>query len=89
MTGCIVTSLCEHHHGDVYNTRPHAPLAVNCHPHVHVIFPQDGRTALYQASAYGHDKVVDLLANAGAAVDVQEEVCACMCVLLPIIYYGM
>ena len=41
--------------------------------HIHYI-PQDGRTALYQASAYGHSKVVDLLTKAGAAVDVQEEV---------------
>ena len=46
---------------------------VNSHPHVHYI-PQDGRTALCQASVNGHHKVVDLLTNAGAAVDVQEEV---------------
>ena len=45
----------------------------NSHPHIHYI-PQDGRTALYQASACGYHKVVDLLTNAGAAVDVQDEV---------------
>ena len=36
--------------------------------------PQDGRTALHQASINGQHKVVDLLTNAGAAVDVQKEV---------------
>ena len=41
--------------------------------HLHYI-PQDGRTALNQASYNGHHKVVDLLTNAGAAVDVQAEV---------------
>ena len=46
---------------------------VNSHLYVHYI-PQDGHTALYQASFYGHHKVVDLLTNAGAAVDVQTEV---------------
>ena len=46
---------------------------VNSHPHMHNI-PQDGRTALYQASVNGHHKVVDLLTNAGAAVDVQNVV---------------
>ena len=46
---------------------------VNSHPHIHYI-PQDGLTALYHASCYGHHKVVDLLTNAGAAVDVQNEV---------------
>ena len=54
-----------------HNTR------TNVHSHTHVQYiPQDGRTALHQASAYGHHKVVDLLTNAGAAVDVhvQEEV---------------
>ena len=46
---------------------------------------QDGRTALYQASIWGHHKVVDLLTNAGAAVDVQAEVCVHMIVDLLII----
>ena len=46
---------------------------VNSHPHIHNI-PQDGCTALHQASAFGHHKVVDLLTIAGAAVDVQDEV---------------
>ena len=34
-------------------------------------------TALKEASFIGHHKVVDLLTNAGAAVDVQDEVCLC------------
>ena len=46
---------------------------VNSHLHMHCI-PQGGLTALYQASVNGHPKVVDLLTNAGAAVDVQDEV---------------
>ena len=46
---------------------------VNSHPLVHYI-PQDGRTALYLASINGQHKVVDQLTNAGAAVDVQDEV---------------
>ena len=47
---------------------------VNSHPHVHYT-SQDGWTALIQASFNGHHKVVVLLTNAGAAVDVQNEVC--------------
>ena len=35
---------------------------------------QNGRTALWQASIGGHDKVVEILTNAGAAVDVQNKV---------------
>ena len=50
---------------------------VNIHPiNVHYI-PQDGSNALEEASFNGHHKVVDLLTNAGAAVDVQDEVCLC------------
>ena len=63
--------------GDVYIVTSQYKTScttVNSHPHVHCI-PQDGRTALYQASFNGHHKVVDLLTNAGAAVDVPEEVC--------------
>ena len=56
-----------------YNTSKTC-TTVNSHPHVHYI-PQDGRTALMQASFRGHHKVVDLLTNAGAAGDVQDEVC--------------
>ena len=37
--------------------------------------PQDGRTALWQASIAGHLEVVEVLTNAGAAVDIQDEVC--------------
>ena len=51
---------------------------VNSQPHVHYI-PQDGLTALNQASFDGHYKVVDLLTNAGAVVDVQDEVYLCLC----------
>ena len=48
---------------------------VNIHPiNVHYIL-KDGSTALEEASFNGHHKVVDLLINAGAAVDVQDEVC--------------
>ena len=36
--------------------------------------PQDGWTALIKASFNGHHKVVDLLTNAGAAVNIQAEV---------------
>ena len=39
--------------------------------------PQDGRTALYQASFNGHSQVVELLTNAGAVVDIQNEVVVC------------
>jgi len=35
---------------------------------------QDGRTALYIASCEGHVKVVQLLTDAGALLDVQAEV---------------
>ena len=35
---------------------------------------QYGRTALWQASIYGHDTVTELLTSAGAAVDIQNEV---------------
>ena len=62
--------------GDVYivmSLYKTSSTTVNSHPHVHNI-PQDGRTALHQASVNGHHKVVDLLTNAGAAVDVQKEV---------------
>ena len=62
--------------GDVYiviSLYKTSCTTVNSHPHIHYI-PQDGRTALYQASACGHHKVADLLINAGAAVDVQDEV---------------
>ena len=62
--------------GDVYiviSLYKTSCTTVNSHPHIHNI-PQDGRTALHQASVNGHHKVVDLLTNAGAAVDVQEEV---------------
>ena len=41
---------------------------------MYAIIPQDGHTALYQASVNGHHNVVDLLTNAGASVDVQNEV---------------
>ena len=56
-----------------YNT---SCTTVNSHPNVHCI-PQDSWTALMLASFFGHQKVVDLLINAGAAVDVQDEVCVC------------
>ena len=46
---------------------------VHSHTSVHYI-PQGGFTALHAASACGRHKVVDLLTNAGAAVDVQMEV---------------
>ena len=62
--------------GDVYivmSLYKTSCTTVNSHPHIHYI-PQDGSTALQQASAYGHHQVVDLLTNAGAAVDVQDEV---------------
>ena len=62
--------------GDVYIVTSQyktSRTTVNSHSHVHCI-PQDGRTALWTASFDGHHKVVDLLTNAGAAVDVQAEV---------------
>ena len=62
--------------GDVYIVTSQYKTSrntVNSHLYVHYI-SQDGRTALYQASVDGHHKVVDLLTNAGAAVDVQAEV---------------
>ena len=62
--------------GDVYivmSPYKTSCTTVNSHPHIHNI-PQNGRTALYQASVNGHHKVVDQLTNAGAAVDVQDEV---------------
>ena len=37
--------------------------------------PQNGLTALWTACFEGHPKIVELLINAGAALDVQEEVC--------------
>ena len=39
------------------------------------VFLQDGRTALWTASFDDHLKIVELLINAGAAVDVQDKVC--------------
>ena len=37
--------------------------------------PQNGRTALYQASKNGHSSVVEVLTNAGAGfMDIQDEV---------------
>ena len=69
--------------GDVYIvTSQYKTLCttVNC-------IPQDGRTALYQASFNGHHKVVDLLTNAGAAVDVQDEVN--MDVIIALIVFGL
>ena len=42
---------------------------------VFTFIPQNGRTALWEASITGHLKVVEVLTNAGAAVDVQDEVC--------------
>ena len=62
--------------GDVYIVTSQYKTScttVNSHPHVHCI-PQNGCTALWQASFDGHHKVVDLLTNAGAVVDVQDEV---------------
>ena len=57
---------------------------VNGHPiNVHYI-PQDGWTALNQASFDGHHKMVDLLTNTGAAVDMQDDVCACACTCMSI-----
>ena len=37
--------------------------------------PQNGHTALWEASIAGHLKIVEVLTNAGAAVDIQDEVC--------------
>ena len=49
---------------------------VDCCLHLYLT-PQDGRTALYTASFNGHEKVVELLTNAGAVVDIQNEVVVC------------
>ena len=46
---------------------------VDCCLHLYLI-SQDGCTALCAASFKGHSQVVELLTNAGAVVDIQEEV---------------
>ena len=41
---------------------------------VFTFIPQSGHTALLDASIGGHLEVIEVLTNAGAAVDVQNEV---------------
>ena len=40
-----------------------------------IFVPQDGRTALHFASYSGHMSCVELLTNAGSALNVQDKVC--------------
>ena len=46
---------------------------------VHVLHVQWGQSPLWFASLYGHLKCVELLIDAGAQVDVQEEVSVSSC----------
>ena len=53
-------------------------VTVHSHHSRHLLYtPQDGCTAVYQASFEGHSQVVELLTNAGAVVDIQDEVVVC------------
>ena len=55
----------------VYNV-----LLCSCHYHIHMsIITQDGYTALMKASREGMTEVVDQLINAGATLDLQDDVC--------------
>ena len=56
---------------------PHCFLYFIAFLHLPSCIPQNGQTALRAASFEGHQNIVELLTNAGAAVDVQDEVCGC------------
>ena len=54
--------------------------AHSTHKHVHAhttMCKQDGHCPLYTASQEGHDRIVDLLLQAGATVDLQDKVEYC------------
>ena len=41
-------------------------------------FVQSGQTALYCAASGGYVKIVQMLINYGATVDIRDEVCECV-----------
>ena len=46
---------------------------------------QDGSFALYVASQEGHDRIVEMLLQAGATVDLQDKVENCLIVYLSLV----
>ena len=59
-----------HMHAHTHNTHVHT----HTHTHTHT---QDGYSPLYAASSKGYDKIVEMLLQAGATVDLQFKVEDC------------
>ena len=56
----------------------HKHVCIFKHTHTHTtMWKQDGHSPLYIASQEGHDRIVDLLLQAGATVDLQDKVENC------------
>ena len=57
-------------------THAHARTCTHTHAHTHT-HTQNGSFPLYDASRKGHDKIVEMLLQAGATVDLQTKVREC------------
>ena len=64
----------------VQHTNIHVHLRTQCHTHTcthNTMCTQDGTSSLYIASQNGHDRIVEMLLQAGATVDLQDKVEDC------------